>query len=193
MEQRVVGDVDAGHEVAEVEGDLLGLGEEVRGVRVEREQADRLYRGQLLRHDLGRVQQVDALEHLVVGVGEGLDAQFPLGVGTGLDRVGQVPAVEVGVHTGGDLCLLPHQGVHTELRLPVELHQGRRTLGVHEPEGVDAEALHHPVRARDPAVRHVPQGVVGRLRVQGDEVPERVVRALRLRDLPVRVWLAGCG
>ena len=30
LEQRVVGDVDAGHEVADVEGDLLGLGEEVR-------------------------------------------------------------------------------------------------------------------------------------------------------------------
>ena len=29
LQQRVVGDVDAGHEVADVEGDLLGLGEEV--------------------------------------------------------------------------------------------------------------------------------------------------------------------
>ena len=32
LQQRVVGDVDAGHQVADVEGDLLGLGEEVRRV-----------------------------------------------------------------------------------------------------------------------------------------------------------------
>ena len=42
-----------------------------------------------------------------------------------------------------------------------------------------------------PAVGHVPDRVVLGLGVQRDEVPERVVRALRLRDLPVRVRLAG--
>ncbi len=55
---------------------------------------------------------------------------------------------------------------------------------------MDPEALHHPVGARDAPVGHVPDGVVGRLGVQRDEVPERVVRALRLRDLPVRMRLA---
>ena len=62
---------------------------------------------------------------------------------------------------------------------------------VDQAEGVDAEALHRPVRARDAAVGHVPHRVVLRLGVQRDEVPERVVRALRLRDLPVGVRLAG--
>ena len=87
LQQRVVGDVDAGHEVADVEGHLLGLGEEVRRVAREGQQAERLHRGQLLRHQLGRVEQVDALEGLVGAVLEDLDAELPLGVGAGLDRV----------------------------------------------------------------------------------------------------------
>ncbi len=191
LQQRVVGDVDAGDQVADVEGDLLGLGEEVRGVAVEGEQADRLHRGQFLGDDVGRVEQVDALEHLVRGVREGLDAQFPLRVGARLDGVEEVAAVEVGVHAVDDLGLFPHQGVHAQLGLPVELDQGGLAGRVDQPEGVDAEALHHSVGARDAAVGHVPQGVVGGLGVQAHEVPEGVVRALRLRDLAVRVGLSG--
>ena len=87
LQQRVVGDVDAGHEVAGVERDLLGLGEEVGRVAVERQQADRLHRRELLGHELGRVEQVDALEGLVGGVREDLDAELPLREGAGLDRV----------------------------------------------------------------------------------------------------------
>ena len=131
------------------------------------------------------------MEGLVLGVGEDLHAQLPLGERTGLDGVGEVAAVEVGVEAAEHLGLLPGEGVHAEPRLPVELHQGGRTLGVDHPEGVHAEALHHPVGARDAAVGHVPDGVVLGFGVQRDEVPERVVRGLRLRDLAVRVRLAG--
>ena len=60
-----------------------------------------------------------------------------------------------------------------------------------KPERVDAEAFHGPVGAGDAAVGHVPHGVGLRLGVQGDEVPERVVGALGLRDLPVGVRLGG--
>jgi hypothetical protein len=81
--------------------------------------------------------------------------------------------------------------VHAELGLPVELHERGLAFGVDQPEGVDAEALHHPVGPGYRAVGHLPHDVVGRLGVRGDEVPERVVRALRLRDLAVRMWLGG--
>ena len=81
--------------------------------------------------------------------------------------------------------------MHAENRLPVELHQRGLALGVDAPEGVDAEALHRAVGARDPAVGHVPHRVVLGLGVQGDEVPEGVVGALRLGDLPVGMRLAG--
>ena len=78
LEQRVVGDIDARHQVADVEGDLLGLGEVVGGVGGQRHQADRLHRRVLLRHQLGRVEQVDALEGLLGCVLEDLDAELPL-------------------------------------------------------------------------------------------------------------------
>ena len=191
LHQRVVGDVDARHQVADVEGDLLGLGEVVRRVARQRQQADRLHRRVLLGHELRRVEQVDALERLLGVVLEDLDAQLPLGKRAGLDRVGEVAAVEVGVHPREHLRLLPGQGVHAQHGLPVELDQRGAAVGVEEPERVHPEPLHGPVRARDAAVGHVPDRVVLGLGVQGDEVPERVVGALRLGDLPVRVRLAG--
>lgn len=165
-QQRVVGDVDAGNQVADVEGDLLGLGEEVGGVGVEGEQPDGLHRCQLLWDDLRRVQQIDSLECLFRGVGEGLDTQLPLREGTRLDGVGQVAAVEVRVHAADHLCLLPHQGVHAGLGLPVELHEGGGAGGADQAEGVDAEPLHGAEGTRDAAVGHVPQGVVRGLGVQ---------------------------
>src|SRR5215210_3376174 len=82
------------------------------------------------------------------------------GKGAVLDGVVQVAAVEVGVDARGDLCLLPGQGVHAEPRLPVELDQHGLALVVHQPEGVDAEAPHRPVAARDAPVAHVPDRVV---------------------------------
>ena len=45
--------------------------------------------------------------------------------------------------------LVPAGGLGAELRPPVELDEGRFVLVVEEPEGVDAEALDHPQRARD--------------------------------------------
>jgi hypothetical protein len=143
-EQRVVGDIDPGHQVPGVEGHLLGLGEEVRRVRGERQGADRLYGRQFLWNDLGRIQQVDALERLLRGVREGLDTEIPVRICAGLDGVGEVSPVEVRVDPGEDLRLLPDQGVHAGGRLSVELHQRGPAVGVHESEGVDAEPLHHP-------------------------------------------------
>ena len=62
---------------------------------------------------------------------------------------------------------------------------------VDEAEGVDAEALHRPVRAGDGPVGHHPHEHVGRLGLQRDEVPERVVGGLGLGDLPVGLGLGG--
>ena len=56
---------------------------------------------------------------------------------------------------------------------------------------MDAEPFHRSVRPRDRPVRHQPHDVVGRLGVERHEVPERVVRRLRLRDLAIRVRLDG--
>ena len=191
LQQRIIGHVDARYEVARVEGDLFGLFEVVAWVLVQRHGADDLDGGELLGDNLRRVEQVNALKHLVRGVREDLHAHVPLGERAGLNGIGEVAAVEVGVHTRGDLRLLPHLGVHAEARLEVELHQRGLAGFVNEAEGVDAERLHHAVGARDAAVRHVPECVVCRFGVLAHKIPEGVVRALRLRDLAVRVRLGG--
>ena len=72
---------------------------------------------------------------------------------------------------------------------PVELDEGRLVLVVEQPEGVDAEALDHPQRARDGAVRHRPHDHVGAFRHQADEVPEGVVGAGGLRIAAVGLHL----
>ena len=61
-------------------------------------------------------------------VGHHLDAEFVLQEGARLDAVGHVAAVEVRVATGGDLRLLPHQGMHAGDGLPVELDQAGLAL-----------------------------------------------------------------
>ncbi len=99
--------------------------------------------------------------------------------------------MEIGVHAAGDLRFLPYLGVDTETRLEVELDQGGFTGVVDHAEGVDAEALHGAEGTGDSAVRHVPESVVRGLGVQAHEVPEGVVRTLRLGDLPVRVRFGG--
>ena len=191
LQQRIVGDVDAGHQMSGMERHLFGFCEVVGGVAIQLHRSDDLNRRELFGHHLRGVEQVDSLEHLVRGIRHHLHAEIPLGVGALLDRVGQVAAMQIGIHPGRDLCLFPHQGVHAELWLPVELHQRRRTIGAGQPEGVDTETLHHPVRPRNASVGHVPHGVRLGLGVQRHEVPEGVVCALRLRDLAVRVRLGG--
>ena len=189
LHQRIVGDLDAGNEVPGVERDLLRFGEVVGGVAVERQLADALHLDEFLGDDLGRVQQIDSRVGIGAVVRHDLHAQFVFERGARFDAVGHVPPVEVGVDACGDLGFLPHQRVHARDRLPVELHQARLPLGVDQAEGMDAEALHRAIRPRDAAVAHVPEHVMGGLGVQRDEVPERVVRRLRLRDLAIGMRL----
>ncbi len=85
--------------------------------------------------------------------------------------------------------LVPDHRLQPRLRLPVELDEARLPLGVDQPEGVDAKTLHEPERPRDGPVGHDPHDHVHRLRHQRDEVPEGVVRRLRLRKATVGLGL----
>ena len=167
------------------------LREVVGGVRREGHGPQDLDRCEFLRHVLRRIQQVDPLEHLVRTVRENLYPEIPLRQRTAFDGVCQIPPVEVRVHSTGQLRLLPQQRMYAQPGLPVELHETRDPLVIGDPEGVDPKALHHAVRTRYTPVRHVPDRVVSRLGVQGDEVPERVMGALRLGNLAVGMRLAG--
>ena len=71
----------------------------------------------------------------------------------------------------------------------MKLDEGRFALGVDEPEGVNAEAFHEAERAGDRAVGHDPHDHVHAFRRQRYEVPEIVVRRLRLREAAVGLLL----
>ena len=77
LEQRVVAEVDAGHDVLGAEGDLFGLGEEVVDGAVEDQPADAAHRHQLLGDDLGGVEDVE-VERVGEVVVEQLDTELPL-------------------------------------------------------------------------------------------------------------------
>src|SRR5450830_129364 len=190
LQQRVVGEVDARHDVGRAEGHLLGLGEEVFGIAVQDHLTDGLQRHQLFRHDLGGIQHVEG-EAVGLLFGEDLDGKLVFGELARLDGFPQVAAVEVGIGAADLHGLVPHQRVGALQGRPVELDEDGVAYGVDQAEGVHAEALHGAVAARDRAVRHGPHQHVHRFGHQRGEVPERIVRAGRLRDRVVRLRLDG--
>ena len=188
LQQRVLREVDARHDVGGAERDLLGLGEEVVGVAVEHQLADALHRHEALGPELGRVERVE-VEAALVGLLDDLEAELVLGEVALVDVLPQVAAVVVGVLAHDLLGLVPHEAVHAEQRLPVELDEHGLAGVVDEAEGVDAEALHHAIAARQGAVRHDPHQHVGRLGGEPGEVPEVIVGRAGLRHVVVRLGL----
>ncbi|KAF5037614.1 hypothetical protein DSECCO2_562730 [anaerobic digester metagenome] len=73
----------------------------------------------------------------------------------------------------------------------MELDEPCLPPGVDEPEGVDSEALHHPVTPRERTVREDPHDHMRDLREVPDKVPEGVVCGGGLRHLVVLLRLDG--
>ena len=188
LQQRIVGEVDARHDVCGAERHLLGLREDVGGVGVQHHPPDDPQGEHLLRDVFRGVEHVEVPLARKVLV-EQLDRQLPLREFLLLDVGPKVAAVEVGVGAVDLDRLIPHHGLQPHLRPPVELDVGALASLVDEPERMDAKALHGPIAARDRAIGHDPHDHVHRLRRQGREVPEGVVRRLRLREAAIRLLL----
>ena len=77
LQQRIFREVDARRDVGRQEGGLLGLGEEVVRVAVQHHAADDRDRDQLLRDQLGGVQDVEG-QRVGLRLVEQLHAEFPL-------------------------------------------------------------------------------------------------------------------
>ncbi len=107
LQQRVIGEVDAGDHVRGAEGHLLGFGEEVVRVAVEHHPPDHPQRDQLLRHQLGGVQHVE-IEPVRLFLAERLDRQLPFGEIPGRDGVPEVAAMEVRIGAVDLQRLVPH-------------------------------------------------------------------------------------
>ncbi len=186
LQQRVIGEVDARHNVARAERDLLGLGKEIVRITVQGHFAQRRDRHDFFGDQLGRVEDVE-IEVVLVFLLDDLYAEFPFRVVAHLDRFPEVATVVVSVFTGELLRFVPHQRASTGSRAPVEFDEARFALGVDQPESVHAEALHAAQAFRDRPVRHRPDDHVRRLRHQRNKVPEGIVRRATGRDFIVRL------
>ena len=140
LQQRILGKVDAADDVAGLEHDLLDLGEVVGGIDVEPQHAERLQGRQLLRDDLGGVQDVEAKGRGLVLV-DNLDVELPLGEVPRLDGVPEILAVVVGVLAGDVLGLVPDKAGPALLRLEVPLDQLRLAIVGDEAIRVDAKTI----------------------------------------------------
>jgi hypothetical protein len=184
-EQRIVAEVDTGDDVRGAERDLLRLGEEVVRISIEHHSTDRRERNQLLRNDLGRVEHIEAVLFRVT-LAEHLDRELPLRIRPASIasqrsrrwKSESAPEIFTASSQPANVC---------RRRRPVELHEVRLALGVHESERVHAEALHHSIAARDGAIRHHPHQHVRGFRHQRNEVPERVVSGCGLRHRVMRL------
>ena len=191
LQQRVVAEVDARHDVLRAEGDLLGLGEEVVDAPVEHQPADRADRHLLLGDDLGRVEDVER-ELLGERVVEELHARAPT---RGSRRPAMASHRSRRWKSGSAPLILTASFQTTDCR-PCFGFQWNLTkvdlpCGVDQPEGVDAEALHEAERPRDRPVGHDPHDHVHALGRERDEVPDVVVGGRRLREAAVRLLLEG--
>ena len=71
----------------------------------------------------------------------------------------------------------------------MEFHEGRFTVRVDQPETVHPETFHEAKGPRDGAIRHHPHDHVHAFRRERDEIPEIVMRGLRLRESAIRLFL----
>ena len=78
-QQRVVGKINAGHDVRRAKRHLLGFGKKIVRVAVEHHAAHRLHRHQFFGNELGGIQNVKA-ELLGLLLGKNLQAQLPFWV-----------------------------------------------------------------------------------------------------------------
>lgn len=134
LEKRIVGETDTGDDVGSAESDLLGFGEELIDIAVEGEFTNVASGDEIFWPDLGCIKNVE-IELILIGLGNNLDTELPLGVGTVLDGFHEILAVEVGVLTSKLQGLIPNKGVNTELRGPDELDKVTLALVVNEREG----------------------------------------------------------
>ncbi len=113
LHQRVLTDVDPGHEVAHVKRDLLGLREEVVGIPIECELPDALDGHQFFRDEFGGVEQVER-KGILVPFLHHLYPELPLGKVPVRDRVPEIAPVEVRVAARDLQGFVPHHLVSAE-------------------------------------------------------------------------------
>jgi hypothetical protein len=129
LQQRVVGEIEAGHEMARMEGCLLCFGEEIDGIAIQGHPSDNFDGDDLFRDDLGRVQHVE-IEAVGLLLVEGLHAEFPDGKVAFGDCLEKVAPMKIGVGAVDLDRFVPHHRGRADGRAPMELDESRFPLVV---------------------------------------------------------------
>ncbi|CAH0211760.1 hypothetical protein SRABI106_01768 [Rahnella aquatilis] len=106
LQQRIIGEIYARHNVPRVERGLLGFSKEIIGVTVEHHFADQFYRHQFFRDEFGRVEQVE-IKFEFIFFRDQLHTQFVFRIISGFDGLPQITAVEIGIFPGQFLRFIP--------------------------------------------------------------------------------------
>ncbi len=96
LQQRIVREIEARHDVGRAERDLLGLGEEVVRVAIEHHAAHPGEGHELFGDELRRVEDVE-IELRGLLFAEDLERELALGKAAGGDGVVQIAAMKVGI------------------------------------------------------------------------------------------------
>lgn len=227
MEEGVFGEVDAADDVARLELDLLAvycswredhpayhdlfsLCKVVPRVPVQLHLAQFGDGHELLGHDLGRVEEVEA-EAQLVGFIHDLHAELmlsvylpeecrcsmkkssylPFGKPPGFNSIIKILTHEIRVLTRNLLRLFPYKTGLTLQPLPVEFDKLRGAVVSDQAERVDAETIHMSEGTRDAVSGHRPQERVQGAGLLCEEVPGGVVRAGGLGDFIVAARFDG--
>ncbi|EMR02453.1 hypothetical protein ADICEAN_02439 [Cesiribacter andamanensis AMV16] len=175
LQQGVVGEIDAWHHIAGVEGHLLGFGKEIVRVAVQYHLAYFLYGYQFFGNDFGGIQQVEA-KFVLIFFFHHLHTEFKLGIIAHVNGIPQIAAKPVGVFAGQFLGLIPHQGMNAQYRFPMQFYKTGLALGVDPAKGVYSKAFHVGKAAGYGPVGEYPHEHMGRFRHQGGKIPEGVMR-----------------
>ena len=161
LQDWIVGKINTRNYVARLESNLLGFCEEVVGVAIEYHFADRPHGNFFFRNQLSGIEQVKVKLKFVFFLNN-LHAQFKLGIIALFDRIPQIAAAKIRIFAGEFLCFIPHQRMHAQNRLPVELDKARFAFGVDKAESMHAKALHHAEASRYSAIAQYPHNHVHR-------------------------------
>src|SRR6185437_13527325 len=112
-------------------------------ITIQRQPADATYRNELLRNDLGRIEQIE-WKTLFVFLLDDLNTELPFRKVAILDRFPEIATMKVRILPGNLLRLIPNNLVQSEQRFPVKLNKARFASGVDESKRMHAEAFHHP-------------------------------------------------
>src|ERR1700722_4667298 len=124
LQQGIFGEIEARHEVARAESNLLGFGEKIVGIAVEDHFPNHLQRYKFLGNNLGGIEHVE-FKFIRSRLIKNLQTEFPFREIAGVDRFPQILAMEIGVGAVDFYRFIPQYRTVAQFRAPVPFDKTR--------------------------------------------------------------------